>query len=265
MTDKTIKNYGVDFTEEANIALQLLKQKGFEVPEGTEKELNCNWDLYFRAGYAAAVEAMEIEKKKKAEKKNKKFDIYDFVDLRKYKNNKSHHFLEGVYYDAENKKTVTTNGIYMVYSDSSIPEGYENKIVDKNGVFIDARFPNWSKVIPADSDIVETDAKKFAAAIHNTDVNMNMTIAAAFKNNSKNHYKIGEFVFAAYYIKIIEKFISTQKDIKVYIRKEDRLSFDGTVYQPKNECAIKIIGDNATMVIMPCKADIATNVIDLTA
>ena len=173
MTDKTIKNYGDDFTEEANIALQLLKQKGFEVPEGTEKELNCNWDLYFRAGYAAAVEAMEIEKKKKAEKKNKKFDIYDFVDLRKYKNNKSHHFLEGVYYDAENKKTVTTNGIYMVYSDSSIPEGYENKIVDKNGVFIDARFPNWSKVIPADRDIVETDAKKFAAAIHNTDVNMN--------------------------------------------------------------------------------------------
>lgn len=263
MTDKKLKNYGVDFTEQTNIALQLLKQKGFEVPEGTEKELNCNWELYFRAGYAAAVEAMEIEKKKKTEKKNKKFDIYDFVDLKKYKNLPSHHFLEGVFYDNENKKTVTTNGTYMIYCDSNIPEGYENKIVDKNGVFIDARFPNWTRPIPADSDIVETNAGKFAAAIHNTDVNMNMTMAAAFK--SDNYYKIGEFVFAAYYIKIIEKFINTQKDIKVYIRKEDRLGFDGTVYQSKNECAIKIVGDNATMVIMPCKADAAKNAIDIAA
>ena len=156
---------------------------------------------------------------------------------------------------------VTTNGIYMVYCNSDIPAGYENKIVDKNGVFIDARFPNWTKPIPADSDIKETNAGKFAAAIHNTDINMNMTEAAAFKSDS--HYKIGEFVFAAYYIKIIEKFIKTQKDIKVYIRKEDRLSFEGKVFQYKNECAVKIVGDNATMVIMPCKVDAAKNAIDI--
>lgn len=263
MTDKKLKNYGVEVTEKANIAMSLLKQKGIVFPEGMEKELNCNWELYFRAGYAAAVEAMEIEKKKKAEKKNKKFDIYDFVDLKTYKGLKSHHFLEGVFYDNENKKMVTTNGIYMVYCDSTIPAGYENQIVDKNGVFIDARFPNWTKVIPADSDIVETDAGKFAAAIHNTNINMNMTEAAAFKSDS--HYKIGEFVIAAYYIKIIEKFINTQKDIKVFVRKEDRLTFDGKVFQPKNECAIKIVGDNATMVIIPCKAEAAKDAIDISA
>lgn len=263
MTDKKLKNYGEDMTEKANIAMSLLKQKGIVFPEDMEKELNCNWELYFRAGYAAAVEAMEIAKKKQQEKKSKKFDIYDFIDLRKYKDSHSHHFLESVYYDAENKKAVSTNGIYMVYCDADIPEGYENKIVDKNGVFIDARFPNWTKPIPEDSDIVETDAGKFADAIHNTDVNMNMSIAAAFKSDS--HYKIGEFVFAAYYIKIIEKFINTQKDIKVYIRKEDRLGFDGKVFQPKNECAVKIIGDNATMVIMPCKADAAKDAIDIAA
>lgn len=263
MTDKKLKNYGVDMTEKANVAMSLLKQKGIVFPEDMEKELNCNWELYFRAGYAAAVEAMEIEKKKKTEKKNKKFDIYDFVDLKTHKGLKSRHFLEGVFYDDENKKVVTTNGIYMVYSDSAIPAGYENQIVDKNGVFIDARFPNWTKPIPADSDIVETDAGKFAAAIHNTNINMNMTEAAAFKSDS--HYKIGEFVIAAYYIKIIEKFINTQKDIKVFVRKEDRLSFDGKVFQPKNECAIKIVGDNATMVIMPCKAEAAKDAIDIAA
>lgn len=263
MTNNKLKNYGEKMGEAANIALSLLEQKGFSMPEGTEKEFNCNWDLYFRAGYAAAVEAMEIAKKKQQEKKNKKFDIYDFIDLKKYKNNRSYHFMEGVFYDAENKKAVTTNGIYMVYSDAAIPAGYENKIVDKDGVFIDGRFPNYTKVIPEDKDIVETDAKKFAAAIHNTDVNMNMTIAAAFKNNSNNHYKIGEFIFAAYYIKIIEKFINTQKDIKVYVHKEDRV-LNGEVWQPKTERAIKIVGDNATMVIMPCKAD-TKNAVDITA
>ena len=108
MTDKKLKNYGEGMTEKANIAMSLLKQKGIVFPEDMEKELNCNWELYFRAGYAAAVEAMEIEKKKKTEKKNKKFDIYDFIDLRKYKNLSSYHFMEGIYYDAENKK----NGYY---------------------------------------------------------------------------------------------------------------------------------------------------------
>ena len=261
MTDKKLKNYGEDMTEKANVAMSLLRQKGIVFPEDMEKELNVNWSLYFRAGYAAAVEAMEIAKKKKTEKKNKKFDIYDFIDLKKYKGLTSHHFLEGVFYDAENKKAVTTNGIYMVYSDCSIPAGYENQIVDKNGVFIDGRFPNWTKPIPADSDIVETDAGKFITAIHNTDVNMNMTIAAAFKSDS--HYKIGEFIFAAYYIKIIEKFINTQKNIKVYVHKEDRV-LNGEVWQPKTERAVKIVGDNATMVIMPYKAD-TENAVDIAA
>lgn len=262
MTDKKLKNYGEDMTEKANIAMSLLKQRGIVFPEDMEKELNVNWSLYFRAGYAAAVEAMEIAKKKQQEKKSKKFDIYDFVDLKKYKNNRSYHFMEGVFYDAGNKKMVTTNGIYMVYCDSSIPAGYENKIVDKDGVFIDGRFPNWTKPIPADSDIVETDAGKFAAAIHNTDVNMNMTIAAAFKSDS--YYKIGEFIFAAYYIKLIEKFINTQKDIKVYIHKEDRV-LNGEVWQPKTERAVKIVGDSATMVIMPCKTEAAKDAIDIAA
>lgn len=256
MTDKKLNLYGLEKNDAAMAAFLRLKQMGYETPE--------NFDLpIFRAGYAAAIEAMEIAKKKQQKKKNKKFDIYDFVDLRKYKNNRSYYFMETVFYDAENKKTVTTNGSYMVYCDAVILDGYKNKLVDKNGVFVDARFPNWTKVIPEDSDIVETDAGKFAAAIHNTDINMNMTIAAAFKSN--NHYKIGEFIFAAYYIKIIEKFINTQKDIKVYVHKEDRLGFDGEVFQPKNERAIKIVGDNATMVIMPCKAEAAKNAIDIVA
>lgn len=263
MNNEKLKNYGENYGEAANIALQLIKQKGFQLPEGTEKELNCNWDLYFRAGYAAAIEAMEIEKKKKTEKKNKKFNIYDFIDLRKYKNLPSYHFMEGVFYDAENKKTVTTNGIYMIYNDCSIPAGYENKIVDKNGVFIDARFPNWTKPVPADKDLVETDSTAFIDAIHNTDIKMNMTEAAAYKSDV--WYKIGDFCFAAYYIKFLEKFIRTQKDIKVFIHKEDRLTFEGMVYQSKTERTVKIVGDSAEMVIMPGKSAAYETAVNLAA
>lgn len=248
MTDKTIKSYGVDFTENANIALQLLKQKGFEVPEGTEKEFNVNWDLYFRAGFAAAMENIKIEQKKKTSKKLKHFDITDFIDLRMYKNTPSRHFLESVYYDAENNKAVTTNGQFMVYQNCIIPEGYENKIVDKNGVFVDARFPNWKKVIPEDKDIVETDSEKFIKDVLKTDVLMNKTMAAAFKGDS--WYKIGDFIFSEINIKYLAAFFKSQKGCKVFVYKEDVFA-GGTIYKYKNEMAIKIVGSNAVMVIMP--------------
>ena len=249
MTDKRIKNYGVDFTEGANIALQLLEQKGFEVPEGTEKELNCNWDLYFRAGFAAAMESIKIEQKKKASKKLKQFDITDFIDLRSYKNYPSRHFLESVYYDVENKKAVTTNGQFLVYQDCAIPEGYENKIVDNNGVFADARFPNWKKVIPEEKETTETDSKKFVNNILKTDILMNKTMAAAFK--SDNWYKIGDYIFSDINIKYMAAFLKSQKDCKVFVYKNDRTNEHGTVYKYKNEMAIKIVGPDAVMVMMP--------------
>lgn len=249
MTNKKIKNYGVDFTEGANTALQLLKQKGFEVPEGTEKELNCNWELYFRAGFAAAMESIKIEQKKKTLKKSKHFDITEFIDLRRYKKCPSHHFLESVYYDAENKKAVTTNGQFMVYQNCVIPEGYENKIVDINGVFVDARFPNWKKAIPEDKDIVETDSKKFIDDVLKTDVLMNKTISAAFKSN--NWYKIGDHIFSDINIKYLAAFFKSQKDCKVFVHKEDKTTESGNIYKYKNEMAIKIVGPGAVMVMMP--------------
>lgn len=249
MTDKKIKNYGVDFTEGANVALQLLKQKGFEVPEGTEKELNCNWDLYFRAGFAAAMESIKIEQKKKTSKKLKHFDITDFIDLRSYKHNPSSHFLESVYYDAEDKKAVTTNGRFLVYQDCVIPEGYENKIVDNNGLFVDARFPKWKNVIPEDKDIKETDSKKFVEDVIKTDVLMNKTMSAAFK--SDNWYKIGDYIFSDINIKYMAAFFKSQKDCKVFVYKEDKTTEQGTIYKYKNEMAIKIVGPDAVMVMMP--------------
>lgn len=249
MTDKKIKNYGVEFTENVSIALQLLEQKGFEVPEGTEKELNCNWILYFRAGFAAAMESIKIEQKKKASKKLKHFDITDFIDLRSYKNCPSRHFLESVYYDAENKKAVTTNGRFLVYQDCVIPEGYENKIVDNNGVFIEARFPNWKSVIPEDKDIIEVDSKQFVDNVLKTDVLMNKTIAAAFK--SDNWYKIGDYIFSDINIKYMAAFFNSQKDCRVFVYKKDKTTEQGTVYKYKNEMAIKIEGPDAVMIMMP--------------
>lgn len=258
MTKKDITLYGVEkYSTDAMNALQRLHQMGYEWPEGFDTL------PIFRAGYAAAVEAMEIAKKKKADKKSKKFDIYDFINLRLHKNKHGYNFMETVYYDGENKRTVTTNGVYMIYCDAAIPEGYENKLVNKDGVFIDARFPSYTKCIPEEKDIIETDAGDFINAIYNTDINMNMTEAAAFKSNT--WYKIGEFVFSAYYIKWLSKFLKTQKNVKVFIREKDRLHDNGEIYQPKNECAIKIIGDSATMVIMPGRSSNIENAVDLTA
>ena len=241
MTDKKLKNYGVEVTEKANIAMSLLKQKGIVFPEDMEKELNVNWSLYFRAGYAAALEDQKISKARAADRKNKKFLIADFID--KYIGY-GKDFLKGVYYDKENNALVTTNGNFLVYTAcDNIPVEYENKIVNKDGVIIEARFPNWQKVIPDNKDIeIIPDNDKFISDVINTNINFNMTMAAA--NKDRRAYKIGEFVFGAKMIKFMDLFLKTQKNVIVKMYKEDG-------YRPKIENAVVLKGDSATMVVMP--------------
>ena len=55
--------------------------------------------------------------------------------------------LKGVYHDADNKKLVTTNGMYLAYCDM-INEEKESFIIDKAGNIIEGVFPNYQRVIP---------------------------------------------------------------------------------------------------------------------
>lgn len=231
---KKINLYGMEKTDVANAAFLRLKQMGYEIPD--------NFDLsIFRAGYMAALEDQKISKARAADRKNKKFLIADFID--KYIDY-GRDFLKGVYYDKENNALVTTNGNFLVYTAcDNIPVEYENKIVNKDGVIIDARFPNWQKVIPDNKDIeIVPDNDKFISDVINTNINFNMTMAAACKDGRA--YKIGEFVFGAKSIKYMDLFLKTQKNVIVKMYKEDG-------YRPKIENAVVLKGDSATMVIMP--------------
>ena len=122
-------------------------------------------------------------------------------------------------------------------------------IVDKNGVIIEARFPNWQRVVPKERDIeVVPDNDKFISDVINTNINFNMTMAAACKDGRA--YKISEFVFGAKIIKYMDLFLKTQKNVIVKMYKEDRVQYDGSI-QPKTERAVVLKGDSASMVVMP--------------
>ena len=231
---KKINLYGMEKTDVANAAFLRLKQMGYEIPD--------NFDLsIFRAGYMAALEDQKISKARATDRKNKKFLIADFID--KYIGY-GKDFLKGVYYDKENNALVTTNSNFLVYTAcDNIPVEYENKIVNKDGVIIEARFPNWQKVIPDNKDIeIIPDNDKFISDVINTNINFNMTMAAA--NKDRRAYKIGEFVFGAKMIKFMDLFLKTQKNVIVKMYKEDG-------YRPKIENAVVLKGDSATMVVMP--------------
>lgn len=220
-------------------AFQRLKQLGYEIPDNMDFPI-------FRAGFMAALEDLKIKKSRAADRKAKKFLIADFIDTRL---GYGREFLKGVYYDKDNKALVTTNGNFLVYAAcDDIPAQYENQIVDKNGVIIEARFPNWQKVVPEDRDIeVVSDNNKFISDVINTNINFNMTMAAACKDGRA--YKIGEFVFGAKMIKYMDLFLRTQKNVIVKMYKEDIAG--GDYCKPKNERAVILKGDSASMVVMP--------------
>lgn len=234
---KNLNLYGIEKNNEAMSAYLRLKQMGYEIPN--------NMDLsIFRAGYMAALEDQKINKARAADRKAKKFIIADFID--KYIGY-GKDFLKGVYYDKENNALVTTNGNYLVYTAcDNIPVEYENKIVNKDGVIIEGRFPNWQRVIPDKRDIeIVPDNDKFINDVINTNINFNMTMAAA--NKDRRAYKICDFVFGAKMIKYMDQFLKTQKNVIVKMYKEDG-------FQPKNERAVVLEGDSAKMVIMPYMA-----------
>lgn len=55
--------------------------------------------------------------------------------------------LQGVYHDADNKKLVATNGMYLAFCDM-LNEEKESQIIDKAGNIIEGVFPNFQRVVP---------------------------------------------------------------------------------------------------------------------
>ena len=157
--NKELNLYGIEKQDEAMAAFLRLKQLGYKIPDNIDLSI-------FRAGYMAALEDQKIKKSRAADRKAKKFLIADFIDTRL---GYGREFLKGVYCDKDNKALVTTNGNFLVYTAcDAIPARYENKIVDKDGVIIDGRFPNWQRVIPDERDIeVIPDNDKFISNVIN--------------------------------------------------------------------------------------------------
>ena len=91
------------------------------------------------------------------------------------------------------------------------------------------------------------DNDKFISDVINTNINFNMTMAAA--NKAYSVYKIGDFVFGAKMIKYMDLFLKTQKNVVVKMYKEDIAG--GDYRKPKNERAVVLEGDSAKMVVMP--------------
>lgn len=198
----------------------------------------------FRAGYIAAIEEIERNAKIKSDSKTGKFNIYDFLDadiLKQCKAGKygASYFLSGVYHDNDNKKLVTTNGMFLVYCDSeNIEECFQNQIVSKDNRIIDGRFPNWQRVIPEKSDLLEVPDIK--------DKILTCSQYAAIKTQQqglkcKDTFYIDGLAMSGYMLFMVSKFIKTQKSVAIYRNKENWAK------------SWEIIGDNATMIFMPLR------------
>ena len=201
---------------------------------------------YFKAGYIAALQEIERNAKIKSDSKTGKFNIYDFLDadiLKQCKAGKygAKYFLSGVYHDNDNKKLVTTNGNFLIYCDSeNIEECFQNQIVSKENRIIDGRFPNWQRVIPEKSDLLEVPDIK--------DKILTCSQYAAIKTQQqglkcKDTFYIDGLAVSGYMLFMVSKFIKTQKSIKIYRNKDSYCK------------AWEIIGDNATMIFMPLRVD----------
>ena len=177
-----------------------------------------------------------------SDSKTGKFNIYDFLDIDILKQCKTRKygakwFLSGVYHDNDNKKLVTTNGIFLVYCDSgNIEECFQNQIVSKDNRIIDGMFPAWQRVIPEKSDLLEVPDIK--------DKILTCSQYAAIKTQQqalkcKDTFYIDGLALSGYMLFMVSKFIKTQKSVIIYRNKENWSK------------SWEIIGDKATMVFMP--------------
>jgi hypothetical protein len=243
MTDKTIKNYGLEKQDAASIAFRKLQKMGYAI---NENEIENNAFLYFRAGYMAALETLKIEKSLKASRKNGVLIMADFInqDL-----DYSRIFMKGVYHDAEGKKAVVTDGRYCLISNLYNPD-YAGKIIDENGLEIDGRFPNYIKVYSNGdfSNLVE-DAIDIDSIIK-IDKMLNITgkkKIAAFENGIEIMPGI---VVGLSMLKTIVKYLKTQKEVKCYRHKDITKSIelwgdDGSclVFMPYRNRKIVVVFD----------------------
>lgn len=207
-------------------------------------ELNETEVDLFRAGYIAALEEIERQKKEKSDSKNHKFNIFSFLDDEITKEVKKgltgHLFMSGVYHDSDNKKLVATNGRYLVFTNAEdIPECFKNQIVNKDNAIVDGRFPNWLKVIP-DFDITMTEVDDIKEKILTCNRFLGYkTQLQAIKDNDAVF--IDGLAVMPHVLYMVSKFITTQNDVKIY----------RSIESWSKSWVIK--GDSATMVFMPCR------------
>lgn len=92
--------------------------------------------------------------------KKSKFNPYNYVSKDKWRP-----AMTGVLH-SNGYKVATNTHLLIAYKDDYNPD-LESKIVNKKGAIIDARYPNWEVVIPADDNLqyFELDTSKMAAIL----------------------------------------------------------------------------------------------------
>ena len=207
-----------------------------------------NFDDFYR-GFESAFLEIETQNALKTDRKSGKFIINDFIHLDKnYPNN----FSQGVY--REEGKEIVTDGRYLiVHNENNYDPSLEGKIVDIYGKILNARFPNYKRVLPDDANLKPSpisfsfeDLKKINVAIKTKSPDKLSKIFVGIKDN---YYNIA---FNALILKNLYRFMNVYNDAKLFapVDDEDRLGKAWKIIDEKT-------GD--FMIFMPCDARIGTS------
>ena len=158
----------------------------------------------FSAGYNAALAELDRQKQIKTDRKNKKLIVEDFLRTdsgfvsRRY-------FMSGVYH--EDGKQVVTDGRYLLVHHAEYDKVFEGKVI-KDGKEIKVQYPQYKRVIPEDSELVEDNTL-------NVNVIKSISSASKTKRIEKQYEQIVKIVsgdktlvmFTMAIIKKLEKFL----------------------------------------------------------
>lgn len=171
----------------------------------------------FMAGYNAALAELDRQKKIKTDRKNKKLIAEDFLRTDSSFVN-TRYFMSGVYHT--DGKQVVTDGRYLLVHNAEYNKDYEGKII-KDGKEIEGRYPQYERVIPDDSELVED-------SLLTVDVVKSIASASKAKSIKKQNNQIVKImqgdktlvIFSMAIIKKLEKFLDCYPS-SVIMRHED--------------------------------------------
>lgn len=180
--------------------------------ENTEKELDFD---SFKKGWECCLDELEKQKALNKERKSGKLIIEDFINDSK----SIQSALTGIYHD-KGKQICSDGYSLLVHNNAGYEAELEGKIISKEGVEIECRYPNYEKVIPDFGYMKETndftldDLKIISSSckLRNKDT---------LKN--KHYVQIADVVkLSMLIVKTVEKFWYVYPEAKLYCHEDNR-------------------------------------------